>query len=173
MKKLLIIFSLTILLSACSPEDLFSMLAQSEVEQAAGEQVKTADETVLDFESLIKQKSTNFENSIKLTSVVNDVSYGTAFVNYITSENKEFSHQVWAILPPLEEEGAFYEGWLVNPSNSKFVSTGPMKLSEDNKIRYLEFFTNVDLADYSQVVITKELIRDTIPETHIIEGEFN
>lgn len=172
MKKLLIVFSLTILLSACSPEDLFSMLAQSEVEQAAGEQVKNSEETVLDFETLIKEKSADFENSTKLTSVINDVSYGTALVNYISTNNKEFSHQVWAVLPPLEEEGAFYEGWLVDSSTGKFVSTGPMKLFEDDKTRYLEFYTNVDYASYSQVVITKELIKDKTPETHIIEGEF-
>jgi len=172
MKKLLILFSLTILLSACSPEDLFSMLAQSEVEQAAGEQVETTKKTVFDFESLIEQKSANFENSTKLTSVVNDGSYGTAFVNYLTSSNKEFSHEVWAILPPLEEEGAFYEGWLVDPISEKFISTGPMKISDDQKTRSITFFTNVNLQSYSKVVITKELIKDKTPEKHIIEGEF-
>lgn len=173
MKKLLIIFSLTLLLSACSPEDLFSMLAQSEVEQAAGEQVRTADETVSDFESLIQQKSANFQNSTKLTSVINDASYGAAFVNYLSDDNEEFSHQVWAILPPLEEEGAFYEGWLVDLPANKFISTGPMKLYEDEKTRYLDFNSNVDYSNYSQVVITKELINDKTPETHIIEGEFS
>jgi hypothetical protein len=171
MKKLLILFSLTLLLSACSPEDLFSMLAQSEVEQAASESVKIAEETVGSFEEIVSQKSKAFDKNTELASVVNDGSYGYAFLNNFDPDS-EFSHQVWAILPPLEEDGSFYEGWLVDPNSGRFLSTGPMKLSDDQKTRYLEYYANVDFSNYSQVVITKELVKDMVPETHILEGDF-
>jgi hypothetical protein len=171
MKKLLILFSLTLLLSACSPEDLFSMLAQSEVEQAASESVKIAEETVDSFEDIVSQKSKDFDMSTELVTVVDDGSYGFAFLNNF-DPNSEFSHQVWAILPPVEQDGAFYEGWLVDPNSGKFISTGPMRLSDDQKTRYIEYYANVDFSSYTKVVITQELVKDLTPETHILEGEF-
>ena len=76
------------------------------------------------------------------------------------------------MLPPIEEEGGFYEGWLVNPDSKKFISTGPMTISDDQTYRMLTYSDDVDYTDYSQVVITKELIKDAIPEEHIIEGSF-
>jgi len=88
-------------------------------------------------------------------------------------ENGTFTHTVLADLPD-PEAGTFYEGWLVRgkqgDDNFAFISTGRMTLAKGGYI--LEFTSQTNYSDYSNVVVTSEKQADTTPETHILEGSF-
>ena len=88
-------------------------------------------------------------------------------------ENGRFTHTVLADLPD-PAAGSFYEGWLVrgNPqdANFAFISTGKMKLAKGGYL--LEFQSATDFSEYNQVIVTKEIVADSTPETHILEGSF-
>lgn len=81
-------------------------------------------------------------------------------------ENGTFTHAVLADLPDLDK--GFYEGWLV--AGDKYISTGKLRIAKGGYL--LEFSSAIDYSDYPKVVITKELIDDQTPETHILEGSF-
>jgi len=71
------------------------------------------------------------------------------------------------------EAGKFYEGWLVNEGGD-FFSTG--KMTKENGKYVLEYSASEDQYSYYKVVVTQEsesLGLDGVPETHVLEGEFN
>ena len=88
-------------------------------------------------------------------------------------EDGRFTHTILAALPDLQA-GTFYEGWLVRGSegdeNFSVLSTGKLRVSKGGYL--LEFSSDQDLRDHSQVVVTVERIDDGKPETHILEGNF-
>jgi len=88
-------------------------------------------------------------------------------------ESGRFTHTVLADLPD-PAVGSFYEGWLVRgnagDANFAFISTGRMTLAKGGYI--LEFESQTNYSDYSNVVITSERVADTTPESHILEGSF-
>ncbi|MFC1651552.1 rhodanese-like domain-containing protein [Patescibacteria group bacterium] len=82
----------------------------------------------------------------------------------------EFFHRLEADLDD-PAAGKFYEGWLVKGSD--FFSTGKMKKVSGQYV--LEYTSNEDQRDYTEVVITEETESqglDNNPETHVLEGEF-
>ncbi len=84
--------------------------------------------------------------------------------------NGKFVHTVEADLAE-PAAGKFYEGWLVK--RSSFFSTG--KLEKKNGKYVLEYVSDEDNRDYTQVVITEETQANGLdgqPETHVLEGEF-
>ena len=88
-------------------------------------------------------------------------------------ENGVFSHSVLADLPD-PAGGRFYEGWLVRgeegDENFAVISTGRMRIAKGGWV--LDFQSDSDLSDYSNVVITLEEVADATPEVHILEGSF-
>lgn len=100
----------------------------------------------------------------QLKDVTGGTSSGIATRSY---EGGKFSHMVLADLPD-PAAGAFYEGWLM--MGKDFFSTGKMRIAKGGWI--LEYESGVDYSDYNQAVITRELVDDRTPETHILEGSF-
>jgi hypothetical protein len=170
MKKIFVIGLCTVLLSGCSPADLFELMAKSDIEQAASQSVETSTSLIQVYDQLVTAKQAEFDHSVKLVSVVEDASYGYAFKNKYQPGN--FTHEVIAILPPLEGDDAFYEGWLVNPATNKFISTGRMTLNEADGTRTLIFTSATDYTAFSKVVITAESDTNPAPDIHILEGSF-
>lgn len=103
----------------------------------------------------------------ELKAVDKSSSFG---IGYRLSKAGVFSHAVTALLqdPP---QGVVYEGWLVQQSPLQFFSTGVMAKDPEGKW-ILEYTANQDFPSYTKVVITTETKVDGIPETHILEGEF-
>ncbi|MFC1653377.1 hypothetical protein ACFL1M_00845 [Patescibacteria group bacterium] len=171
MKKLFILVVLSLTLSACSPERLFSMLARSDIEQSASDSVEQSSQALSQFQQTIDDLDEKYDESVYLGSQGDDTSYAHAYRNKFSEDG--FMHEVFAVLPPFENESHFYEGWLVNPTTQGFISTGPMKLNDDGKSRLLEFTSSTDYINYSKVIITIEKDTDPAPGEHILEGEFN
>ena len=88
-------------------------------------------------------------------------------------ESGIFTHTILADLPE-PTSGTFYQGWLVRGSagddNFAFISTGRMTLAKGGYL--LEFQSATDFSEYNQVIVTKEIVADSTPETHILEGSF-
>lgn len=79
-------------------------------------------------------------------------------------------HGVIATMPNLKD-GNVYEGWLVQKSPLKFISTGLMR-SPENGVWVLEYTAQQEYPTYLKVVITEETEVDATPERHVIEGSF-
>lgn len=88
-------------------------------------------------------------------------------------EGGKFTHEVLADLPE-PGTGTFYEGWLVRgregDENFSVVPTGRMRVAKGGWV--LDFESNTDYSDYSQVVVTLEKKADATPEEHVLEGSF-
>lgn len=170
MKKLALIVFGSILLAACSPEDIFSLLARSDVEQAAEESIEKSSQVV---ESKTQEMTTlkeMYAESADIEDVTGGGSFGTAYRNEF-SQADGFTHEVIAVLPgPID--GNFYEGWLVNPDTNDFISTGKMGVTDDFLAFNLKFTSATDYTDHPKVVITLETTEDNTPETHVLEGSF-
>ena len=102
-------------------------------------------------------------DSVELSDVTGGSAKAIATRKY---ENGLYTHAVLADLPDLDS--GFYEGWLV--MEDKFISTGKLRIAKGGYL--LEFSSSTDYSFYNKVVITKELINDQTPETHILEGSF-
>jgi hypothetical protein len=74
---------------------------------------------------------------------------------------------------PIPENGDFYEGWLVKKTPTlDFFSTGEMIKDSETGKWILNYETEGDKSDYSEVVITLESDDDNpAPAKHILEGE--
>jgi hypothetical protein len=160
----------SIFLSACSFEQIFSLLAKSEVEQSAGEQVEFSQTVVDEILGRIDTLKSEFEEYVDLTSTTDEGSFGTGFRN-VYSMDEGFEHYVLAVMPNPEGD-KFYEGWLVNSKTGEFVSTGVMETTYDGRAFELSFASGTDYTSYSKVVVTLEEIADGNPEIHVIEGDF-
>lgn len=85
-------------------------------------------------------------------------------------DGTNFNHSIKATLPD-PPAGKFYEGWLVNGDN--FFSTGPLTKIGDTW--ELNFTAQLNYPDHVMVVVTEETQAngyDNIPETHVLEGDF-
>ena len=169
MKKIIFLLVVALTLSACSPEELFGLLARSDVEQAADEQLDYASDVIKDKQAEMETLKNRFDEAVTLTDLTDEGKFGVAGRSY--SPERGFEHEVLAVLPFLEGE-TFYEGWLVVPGTDTFVSTGTMRATADQKAFELLFSSGEDHRDYSQVVITLETVEDDLPEEHVMEGRF-
>ncbi len=172
MKKFALLFVFTLSLSACSPEQIFELIAKSDIEQAASDSVNSAEESLGKIDQHIADKGSQYSQKNKLNSLLDDGSYGYAFRNSYDNE-VSFEHSVVAILPPLESGSAFYEGWLVDPTTKDVISTGILNVDEQDGTRSLVFTSKSNLSSYSEIVITAEYDQDPKPGKHILEGVFN
>ncbi len=104
-----------------------------------------------------------------------DVSGGSASGVAIRSTSDDrFSHSVKAVLPEIDREAFFYEGWLLRKVPFDFFSTGEMVTNSLGEfVLEWEGPLGENFNDYTKVVITLEA-RDGNPDPaqHILEGEF-
>lgn len=170
MKKAALLIGFVLTLSACSPEEIFSLLAQSEVEQGASQAVENSQRVIEEKMAEAESLASQYSDATELSDVTGGTSIGTAYRNQYSSTDG-FTHYVTVVVPRPEGEN-FYEGWLVNPTTGDFISTGRMELDADNISNVLTFTSPTDYTDYAKVVITLETIADDTPEEHILEGSF-
>jgi thiol-disulfide isomerase/thioredoxin len=70
------------------------------------------------------------------------------------------------------KDGYFYEGWLVDSTTNKFISTG--KASSAAGVWLNSFSSETDYTSYTKYVLTVEPDDgDPAPATHILEGELS
>jgi len=100
-----------------------------------------------------------------LTDVTGGSSTGTA---RLSRNRGSLFHQVSADLPTPSGNN-FYEGWLVQKSPLRFISTGELELVESGGYQ-VNYSSDHDFPTYDFVVITLETTRDETPERHILEG---
>lgn len=113
-------------------------------------------------------KDNPFTEKALLGAVDGSASEGLA---YKLLADKYFLHFVEAQMPE-PAKGNVYEGWLVRPEPLDFFSTGLLEENETGKWE-LEYIAESDFPAHTRVVITEETEVDEIPETHIVEGDFN
>lgn len=103
-----------------------------------------------------------------------DVSGGdsSAIATKDYSENK-FSSTFLADLPDLEA-GYFYQGWISKgeegKENYQMLSLGKLIIAKGGWM--LDYSSSKDYSDFEKVIITKEKVFDSTPETTILEGSF-
>ena len=106
----------------------------------------------------------------RLKAVGNYTGSGVATRSF---EDGSFVHEVIAELDD-PAPGKFYEGWLVTPGATDFFSTGEL-VSEGSGGWSLQYTSDMNYADYTEVVITEETLADgfdNVPEDHVLEGSF-
>lgn len=85
----------------------------------------------------------------------------------------KFVHTIAASLPALKN-GEFYGAWLVRgkagDADYDFTSSG--KFTKNGEEYDLKYESDKDLSDHSQVVVTLEKVDDSLPEKHLLKGEF-
>lgn len=124
-------------------------------------------------ERLIEEKLENSFN-IKIPddldrASLRDVSGGTSSAIATRKfESGNFEHTILADLPT-PKAGTFYEGWLTNQDGTLF-STGRLRVAKGGYL--LEFSSQTDYTDYSQVIVSLEKVADSTPEKRILEGSF-
>lgn len=83
-----------------------------------------------------------------------------------------YLHTVSLNIARIEEDGYFYEGWLVNPDTLDLISTGHMTSIMGDARHSLRFTAEEDFSGYTDVVITKEPDDgDPAPAQHVAEGK--
>jgi len=89
-------------------------------------------------------------------------------------EDERFVHTVKAVLPDIDREAYFYEGWLLRRIPFEFFSTGEMVTNEVGEfVLEWEGKSDEDYSDYTEVIITLEPYDDNPdPATHVAEGQF-
>lgn len=103
-------------------------------------------------------------------AITKDISGGTSTgeFGFSFSSGKFMMKGEFLSIPALEGDN-FYEGWLVNPKTSEFISTGKLSLIGDMWVNTFE--SDVDYSAYSKYVLTLEPNDgDPAPAKHIAEG---
>lgn len=169
MKKLVIMILSTLALSACSMEDVFSLMAQSEVEKSASESVNSSVKIVENFEQIAASKRQSAIKTAKLDSTTGDGSFGYAF---ITEESGQTKIEIIAILPPFQTETDFYQVWLHDSQTNVYTSVGRMIWDEANSSRSLESKLPAKLSESVEVRVSAETQPGEQPSNTVLRGSF-
>jgi hypothetical protein len=164
----LIILS-AIILSGCNPQELFSQLAVSDVEQSAQEKINQSDAIKKKIETIETNKQT-FAQTAELGLVQPDMEAGAfAFRNNFSLDQKT-NIAIEAILPNADNK--FYEAWLVGEDSDNYLSIGALSYigPEDYQLIYS---SADDTSNFPKVMITTETIADDTPEERLLIGTFN
>lgn len=142
---------------------------KDEAEPSEGEGVRIED-VVSELSTQLGVSVPEDVERISLTDVSGGTATGLATRKF---DSGRFFHSALAALPDLGP-GTFYEGWLARDVEGEegysLLNTGKLRRSKGGYL--LEFLSDQDLSDHSQVVITLESADDGKPETHILEGSF-
>lgn len=169
MSKIVFIGLCALVLSACSPEKLFELVAKSDIEQAASESVGKSSEVITAFDESIKAKKTEYAYSTKLESTSADASFGYLFGDSVKGESKK-SYEIHAVLPPLDSETHYFEAWLVEKNSNAMVSMGRMVFDETTNSRSVTFKGDKQWSFYKSIIITTEDGVAPKPGTTILTG---
>lgn len=168
MKYYLSLVLFGILVAGCSPADLFSQLAVSDVEQSAAESVAQSEALNKKIETIDQYKKSFFQTA-ELGLVRADMEAAAfAFRNNFEADNKTVI-QVEALLadPP-----KFYEVWLLGNTPEQVRSLGPLTYRGPQDF-WLTYEDDEDTSQFSQIIITSEQIADDIPEERVLIGTFS
>lgn len=167
MKEYIVVIVLGVLVAGCSPADLFSQLAVSDVEQSAAESVAQSEALNKKVEAIDEYKKSFFQTA-ELGLVRPDMEAAAyAFRNNFEADNKTII-QVEALLP---DPPKFYEVWLLGDTPEQVKSLGPLTYRGPEDF-WLKFESAEDTRQFSQIIITNEQIADDIPEDRILIGTF-
>lgn len=155
MSKIFFVGMCALVLSACSPEKLFELVAKSDIEQAASESVGKSSEVIAAFDNSIKAKKIEYSRSTKLESTSADASFGYLFGDTIQGESKN-TFEIHAVLPPLGSETYYFEAWLTEKDTDKMVSMGRMVFDETTNSRSVTFKGNRPWSFYKMISVTME-----------------
>lgn len=168
MKIQILLLLTAISLSACSPQELFSNIAVSDVEKSAAESIEHS-ESLQEKLTLIDAKMKEFPSAVELGLVQSDLEAAAfAFRNDFTVDNKTIIH-VEALMPDVPN--GYYEVWLAGDGPEDQISIGVLEyLGPDN---YSMVFESADnLSTYKTILITTETEADDTPEQRVMIGKF-
>lgn len=155
MKKILIVSCAALILSACTPDKIFSLIAKSDVEEASSQLVENTSAAIDQINTVIEAKKSVYSVTAKLESPSSDGSYAYVFSSQY-DESDETNLEIVAVLPPLSQAESFYEAWLVDPNTNAKLSMGPLFLDDSNDSRTLSYASQKDLSAYAKVMITAQ-----------------
>ncbi|OGV92529.1 hypothetical protein A3B57_00340 [Microgenomates group bacterium RIFCSPLOWO2_01_FULL_47_10] len=167
MKTILLVGFFTLVLSACSPQQLFEQLAKSDIEQAASESVNQSNQIIDTFETLVTAKKAEFKVFAKLVSQIGDTSYGYMFQN--GAAEKVNTTEVHAMLPDLENETDYYQAWFVDGKSGKTVSLGRMVFNKESNSRSAVFNSPTQLTPFQRVFVAIQSNTSNVPGELILE----
>ena len=170
MKYILPLILAVILLSACSPGELFSQLAKSDIEQGAQEAIEQQQKQNQKLE-LIEAKKKSFPQMTLLTVQNEDDAYqAIAFRNNYSVDEKSIL-DIEAILPDPETNTHYYV-WIKNLQEKTCALIG--NLSQRDVDDYIfTYETDEDITNQSQVIISMDEEGATQPENIILSGAFS
>lgn len=169
MNKLLIITISTLLLTACSPAELFSQFATSDVEQAASEAVKRQNAQQQKLE-LIEAKKSAFPVSVLLTPSEEESVYQAIAFRNVHQIDERSILDIEAILADSEE--LEYIVWLKTPQSKTYQKLGVLSLRDVDDY-FFTYETTEDITSLTQIFISLDDDTVTIPKNIILSGEFS
>jgi len=143
--------------------------------RAAGEKVNQSVTEVkvtdLTGSSISVQIPENIAKEAILYANTSEGGQGTARRNFRVGR---YELSIKASLPEIDRETHFYEVWLLRKIPYDFFSVGEMVTNELGEfVLVFEGEEEVDLSDYQQVIITRQVYDgNSDPGRHIVEGEF-
>ncbi len=167
-KSLLLIVPIvaSIIFAGCSFEDVFSKLATSPEEQGARESY-LRDQMLQQKQQKIADMTKEFTNSFQMTKV-NESDAIQAVVFY--DEGTPTKIAIEAILPNVSPQ--MYEVWLRNAQAKDSISIGVLQFNQTDDYS-LSYEGDIDLNEYSNIILTREANPDTTPETIVMSGTFS
>jgi len=157
-----------LLFTACSPQELFSNLATSDVERSAAETVAQSDALKKKINTIETNKKT-FSQTAELGLVRPDLEAAAfAFRNNFAADQKTII-VIEALLP--DATNKFYEAWLTDDADETPMSLGALTYHGPQDYQLI-FETNTDTTNLSKIMITTETIADDQPEDRVFIGTF-
>lgn len=153
-----------ILLSGCSLEDIFAKLATTNEEQGAREQY-VRNQMVEAKQKRIDQKKQQYPFFVQLAKV-NDSDPYQAYL-FASIKDTSSTIELEAVLPNPGRQ--IYELWLRNPDTKELVSLGALQFNQTDDYS-LSYTGNIDLNQYTGIILTREANPDNQPETVILTG---
>lgn len=168
MKNLLIVFGISLFLAGCSFEDVFSMLATSDVEQAAGEvmEKQKAQQHKLD---VIEAKKSAFPEHLVLAQVEEESSFqAVVFRNRYEIDDKSII-DIEAMMPDPGEKK--YLVWVKSDEEKTYNNIGSLEYKSENDYIFV-YEVDDDLTEKRSVVISLDAADVDQPEKPILSGVF-
>jgi hypothetical protein len=165
----IVVITLTLALSACSPEQLFSQLARTEVEEGAAEAIQRQQAQQQKLARIESKKST-FSVFVVLSSVEEDKPYqAIAYRNNFVTETKSII-DIEAIAP--NPGDLAYLVWVRNPDAKTYLKIGSLEVVDTDDYAF-NYETQTDLTQHSIIAISLDAPSVDSPENIILIGEFS
>ena len=172
LKKTLAITIITIILAGCSKgSELFSMLATSDVEMAAGDQISNAEKKQVRID-LVKAKIAAFpQHALLEAKNPNDYQgVSVAALRNDFNQDEKTLIEIESFLPSITQ--GEYVGWLTTPANQNIMEIG--NIQEDQQGYYtLSYESTENTSQFTQIAISyRENESQDLMATEIFRGTF-